>query len=213
MSAIAAVVSKQGAVLLSDGITFYPNNNINPQDGLTRSNCTIHSENTSKVFKINSRVGVSWLGNMLPDLQERFRQGCKSKGLREPGEIARYLSTLLREEHRGVDIESLVGTFENVNIAITGYDSQGNAWGISITCKDDFQPDKARLATDGLNMTCLVPFVNREDTPFGRLMEKHNQSTKDPRKCATRAFTEMIRDYEANGHIVGGQIFTEVLRP
>lgn len=215
MSAVAAIASKEGIVLLSDGITFWGNESSLPKNGtLTRKDCKIRSTDTSKIIKINNQVGVQWVGNMMPDLQDRFKRECREKGISEPAEISDHLSKLLKQEYRskGIDISSITGTYYNVNIAVTGFDRKGTPWGISITSATGLNPVKHRLAQNGPQTTCIIPFINRNN-PFDELLAKHNKRTTDPRECATAAFTEMIRDYEDQGMIVGGEIFCEVLRP
>ncbi|MFH5832639.1 hypothetical protein ACG2F4_07275 [Halalkalibaculum sp. DA3122] len=48
---------------------------------------------------------------------------------------------------------------------------------------------------------------------FDLLLEESNKLTTDPEELSHRAFTEMIRYYEDNDHIVGGQIFSFRLYP
>lgn len=217
MSAVAAVASKQGIVLLSDGISFYTNDSALPENGtLYRKDCRIRSTDTSKIIKINNQVGVQWIGNMLPDLQDRFRKGCTAKGLQEPGEIADYLSTLLKQEYRrqGIDISKVEGTYNNVSISISGFDAFGTPWGMGITAKNGFKPAKYMIAQNGMQTNCMVPFVDEHaQKEFDRLLEKHNRRTTDPEELATAAFTEMIRNYEDQDMIVGGKIFCELLQP
>jgi len=203
MSAIAAAILKNGAILLSDGVTFKVPEDLNVYDDLKRSDSEVVSTNTPKIHKVNRRVGVSWVGMMIPEIQDRI-PGCGET----PREVAHWLSKQLKT-YRSDNPGLLAQKRYNINIGVTGFDKAGAPWGYDLNRKREFKPACTRLHA-GMT-TCHLPFIKPEGTGFTTYLKKYNSPTADPVDVATRAFTEMIRDYEAQDMIVGGKIFTEVL--
>ncbi|MFH5885498.1 hypothetical protein ACG2F4_14400 [Halalkalibaculum sp. DA3122] len=207
MSAVAAVVSQQGAVLLSDGITFRVPEDLSVHEDLKRSDFEIVDTDKPKIFKVNDRVGVSWVGNIIGEIQQQIT-GCGQT----PKQVGNWLSEQLKSYHRGK--QYLLGRDNyNILIGVTGFDEGGTPWGIDISSKHNFTPNAVQLAQGGLQTMCRIPFVEGNDSMFDLLLEERNKLTTDPEELSRRAFTEMIRYYEDKDHIVGGQIFSFRLYP
>jgi len=184
-----------------------PNSIICVSDGISRNHYTDEkSYDTRKVFLVNDGVAVMSVGygvHAMPNLIDvaiHFE-------INKPADVADYLAqTLVRMEKLG----PLPG---QTLFLILGYDEKEKPrlFQVFTGSGSPYTPEEFPIQPGSGD--AIAHTLNAEKTSFKGILSQKLQNGIDPEGATLAAFTEMVRDYESEGILVGGEIFQEIITP
>jgi hypothetical protein len=209
MSSIAFLNTPTCSVLLSDGIAI-------EAEALDPSKPILYSEikdkivsfNYKKVFKINTHVGVLWMGAHA-QAQQRITSYCNNHSIGYPKRVAEAISEMLKDE---IPAHLRSKKWFNINVHVIGYEKDGQLVGSGVS-HSDFRTDYAILGKGELG--CSIPQTSMNETKwvFANELVAARKQSDSPQKVARTAFKNVISHYKAKDKLIGGELFIETIAP
>lgn len=199
MSAVAISISADGrqVVLASDG--------------MTTQNGRIHDLNTSKILKVSDHIAIQWMGCGQGPCGDSVVH--RAQGVNTVKAVAEIVADELKKVYDNPQNRHILDSHP-FWVMVVGYDSAGfqawRVWSEEPSGRYSLVPENLPPGTIGAKTATRGP----EATSFQALLATKYWPLYAPdlHHAVKGAFIEMVEDYNSQGELCGGKIFTEVLK-